>query len=155
MWPEWKEINRKLLLGCLCRELTSCVNKPSASTLEGILLLHNSHHFSFMQINIKFLRGIALALSLIQQFCAVCRQQLGPVVFCLAWGFELKRGKIIQWEWCWGCLLSSTDAWKEPAFILHVATWLCFYMQIKELVPQLYVTNSPLHVQKGCVQLLW
>lgn len=85
--------NGKLLLGYLCREHTSCVNKPSACASKGVFLLHNSHQLSFMQVNIEFLRGVALALSLVQRLGAVRGQQLGPVVLCLAWGLQLKTNK--------------------------------------------------------------
>lgn len=84
----------KLLLRYLCRELTSCVNKPSARASKGVLLLHNSHQFSFMQVNVEFLRGVALALGLVQRLGAVRGQQLGPVLLCLPWGLQLETN---QW----------------------------------------------------------
>lgn len=118
----------KLLLGYLCRELTSCVNKPSACASKGIILLHNSHQFSFMQVNIEFLRGVALALSLVQRLGAVRGQQLGPVLFCLAWGLQLETNKLY---------LSPVMLRPFPdknLCVLHVELTQRFYTQTMELL---------------------
>lgn len=137
----------KLLLGYLCRELTSCVNKPSACASKGVLLLHNSHQFSFMQVNIEFLCSVALALSLVQQLGAVCGQQLGPVLLCLAWGLQLKTNQLYS---------SSVMLELFPdknLCMLHVATDPAF-LHIGQGVTYTG-TKSPLRVQEGPVPLLY